>query len=149
MPAGTCTRQRLFQCPQEPVSVSICFNVRRYRMIKKYPLAKRSSRAYLNKYNAGRAGRGETCNHSCGITRLWILCCLTRRGNYAIVYTSAGAAWPVRIVIPLCRLTGNRAEIPGSAATVTARYLPAFWHMDFLVTREGAGCMNNALFCHA
>ena len=42
--------------------------------------------------------------------------------------------------------TGNRAEIPGSAATVKARYLPVLWHMYFPVTREGAGSMNNAIF---
>ena len=52
-------------------------------------------------------------------------------------------------MVLLYSLTGNRVKVPGSAATVTARYLPALWHMYFLVTREGAGCMNNAFFCHA
>ena len=57
--------------------------------------------------------------------------------------------WLSRTVILLHDLTGNRVKIPGSAATVKARYLPALRHMYFLVTREGAGSMNNALFCHA
>ena len=56
-----------------------------------------------------------------------------------------------RKMIFLYSLTGNRVEIPGSAATVKARYLPALWHMYFSVTREGAGSMNNAFYlpCNA
>jgi hypothetical protein len=64
-------------------------------------------------------------------------------------YSDAGAVWPDRNVILPCSPTGNRVEFPDSAATVKARYLPVSWHMYFLVTREGAGSMNNAFFCHA
>ena len=46
--------------------------------------------------------------------------------------------FPVTI---LPSLTRNRVELPDSAATVTARYLPMHRHMYFLATREGAANM--------
>ena len=51
-----------------------------------------------------------------------------------------GALWSLRSIIHFLHgLTGNRVEIPDSAATVKAGYQPMYRHMFFLATREGAG----------